>query len=169
MRISDWSSDVCSSDLTHHTMLHEAFKRFLGGFRHDAHPMSMLVGMLGSMASFYHNDTDYDDPEQRRLAAIRLIAKLPTIAAACHRHSVGWPLRYPRNHLEYVDRFLHMMFEVPSGPLEMHPVAARQPDLLFNLHPYHHPNACSSTVLPVFHTAHKPSPLMLPRMVRPSD
>src|SRR3546814_8892391 len=101
MRISDWSSDVCSSDLTHHTMLHEAFKRFLGGFRHDAHPMSMLVGMLGSMASFYHNDTDYDDPEQRRLAAIRLIATLPTIAAACHRHSVGWPLRYPRNNLGY--------------------------------------------------------------------
>src|SRR3546814_8966879 len=109
-------------------MLHEPFKRFLGGFRHDAHPMSMLVGMLGSMASFYHNDTDYDDPEQRRLAAIRLIAKLPTIAAACHRHSVGWPLRYPRNNLEYVDRFLHIMFEVPSGPLEINPIAAKALD-----------------------------------------
>src|SRR3546814_3429128 len=71
-------------DVTHHTMLHEAFKRFLGGFRHDAHPMSMLVGMLGSMASFYHNDTDYDDPEQRRLAAIRLIAKLPTKIGRAH-------------------------------------------------------------------------------------
>src|SRR3546814_10338809 len=100
-------------------MLHEAFKRFLGGFRHDAHPMSMLVGMLGSMASFYHNDTDYDDPEQRRLAAIRQIAMLPTIAAACHCHSVGWPLRYPRKTHVYVDGFLHMMFEVPIRPLEI--------------------------------------------------
>src|SRR3546814_2289943 len=93
------------------------------------------------MASFYHNDTDYDDPEQRRLAAIRLIAKLPTIAAACHRHSVGWPLRYPRNNLEYVDRFLHMMFEVPSGPLEINPVAAKALDLLFILHADHEQNA----------------------------
>src|SRR5690606_1608329 len=121
-------------DVTHHTMLHEAFKGFLGGFRHDAHPMSMLVGMLGSMASFYHNDLDYDDPEQRHLAAVRLIAKLPTIAAACHRHSVGWPLRYPRNHLDYVDRFLHMMFEVPSGPREMTPVAATALGLLLIVH-----------------------------------
>ena len=76
-------------DVTHHTMMHEAFKSFIGGFRHDAHPMAMLVGMLGSMASFYHNDLDLEDPEQRRLAAVRLIAKVPTIAAACYRHSIG--------------------------------------------------------------------------------
>ncbi|GAB3316043.1 citrate synthase [Luteimonas notoginsengisoli] len=143
-------------DVTHHTMLHEAFKGFLGGFRHDAHPMSMLVGMLGSMASFYHNDLDYDDPQQRRLAAIRLIAKLPTIAAACHRHSVGWPLRYPRNNLEYVDRFLHMMFEVPSGPLEMNPVAAKALDLLFILHADHEQNASTSTVRLVGSTGANP-------------
>src|SRR3546814_6446553 len=118
--------------------------------------MSMLVGMLGSMAIFYHNYTDYDDPEQRRLAAIRLIAKLPTIAAACHRHSVGWPLRYPRNNLEYVDRFLHMMFEVPSGPLEMSPVAAKALDLLFILHADHEQNASTSTVRLVGSTGANP-------------
>ena len=104
-------------EVTHHTMMHEAFRNFLYGFRHDAHPMAMMTGMLGSLAAFYHSDLDLDDPEQRRLAAIRLLAKVPTIAAACYRYSIGWPIRYPKNNLEYVDRFLHMMFEVPSEPL----------------------------------------------------
>jgi citrate synthase len=144
------------NEVTHHTMMHEAFKGFLDGFRHDAHPMAMLVGMLGSMASFYHNDLDYEDPEQRRLAAIRLIAKVPTIAAACHRHSIGWPLRYPRNNLEYVDRFLHMMFEVPSEPLVLKPVAARALDLLFILHADHEQNASTSTVRLVGSTGANP-------------
>jgi citrate synthase len=143
-------------EVTHHTMMHEAFKSFLGGFRHDAHPMAMLVGMLGSMASFYHNTLDLDDPEQRRLAAVRLIAKVPTIAAACYRHSIGWPLRYPRNNLEYVDRFLHMMFEVPSEPLVLKPVAARALDLLFILHADHEQNASTSTVRLVGSTGANP-------------
>ena len=142
--------------VTHHTMMHEAFKSFIGGFRHDAHPMAMLVGMLGSMASFYHNTLDLDDPEQRRMAAIRLIAKVPTIAAACYRHSIGWPLRYPRNNLEYVERFLHMMFEVPAGPLELKPVAARALDLLFILHADHEQNASTSTVRLVGSTGANP-------------
>jgi citrate synthase len=144
------------NEVTHHTMMHEAFKGFLDGFRHDAHPMAMLVGMLGSMASFYHNDLDYEDPEQRRLAAIRLIAKVPTIAAACHRHSIGWPLRYPRNNLEDVDRFQHMMFEVPSEPLVLKPVAARALDLLFILHADHEQNASTSTVRLVGSTGANP-------------
>ncbi|MEN1956883.1 citrate synthase [Luteimonas changyuni] len=143
-------------DVTHHTMMHEAFKSFIGGFRHDAHPMAMLVGMLGSMASFYHNDLDYDDPQQRRLAGIRLIAKLPTIAAACHRYSMGWPLSYPRNDLGYVERFLHMMFELPSGPLELPPVAAKALDLLFILHADHEQNASTSTVRLVGSTGANP-------------
>src|SRR5690606_23594409 len=142
--------------VTHHTMMHEAFKSFIGGFRHDAHPMSMLVGMLGSMASFYHNTLDLDDPEQRRMAAIRLIAKVPTIAAACYRHSIGWPLRYPRNSLAYVERFLHMMFEGPAGPLELKPVAARGLDLLFILHADHEQNASTSTVRLVGSTGANP-------------
>ncbi len=143
-------------DVTHHTMMHEAFKSFIGGFRHDAHPMAMLVGMLGSMASFYHNDLDYDDPAQRRLAGIRLIAKLPTIAAACYRYSMGWPLNYPRNDLGYVERFLHMMFELPSGPLELPPVAAKALDLLFILHADHEQNASTSTVRLVGSTGANP-------------
>ncbi|MET0815125.1 MAG: citrate/2-methylcitrate synthase, partial [Pseudoxanthomonas sp.] len=133
-------------EVAHHTMMHEAFKNFLGGFRHDAHPMAMMVGMVGSMAAFYHNTLDLEDPEQRRLAAIRLIAKVPTIAAACYRYSIGWPVRFPRNNHAYVDRFLHMMFEVPSEPLELNPVAAKALDLLFILHADHEQNASTSTV-----------------------
>ena len=128
-------------EVTHHTMMHEAFRTFLFGFRHDAHPMSILVGMLGSMASFYHNTLDLEDAEQRRMAAIRLIAKVPTIAAACYRYSIGWPIRYPKNNLEYVTRFLHMMKEVPSEPLELSPMAAKAMDLLFILHADHEQNA----------------------------
>ena len=148
--------DAFEHEVTHHTMMHEAFRTFLYGFRHDAHPMAMLVGMLGSMASFYHNDLDLEDPEQRRLAAIRLIAKVPTIAAACYRYSIGWPVRYPRNNLEYVERFLHMMFEVPSEPLTLKPVAAKALDLLFILHADHEQNASTSTVRLVGSTGANP-------------
>ena len=148
--------DAFEHEVTHHTMMHEAFRTFLYGFRHDAHPMAMLVGMLGSMASFYHNDLDLEDPEQRRLAAIRLIAKVPTIAAACHRYSIGWPIRYPRNNLEYTTRFLHMMKEVPSEPLDLNPVAAKAMDLLFILHADHEQNASTSTVRLVGSTGANP-------------
>ena len=143
-------------EVTHHTMMHEAFRTFLYGFRHDAHPMAMLCGMLGSLAAFYHGDLDLDNPEERRLAAIRLLAKVPTIAAACYRYSIGWPIRYPRNNLEYVDRFLHMMFEVPSEPLAMKPVAAKALDLLFILHADHEQNASTSTVRLVGSTGANP-------------
>ena len=143
-------------EVTHHTMMHEAFKGFLSGFRHDAHPMAMLCGMIGSLAAFYHDGLDLEDPTQRRLAAIRLLAKAPTIAAACYRHSIGWPIRYPRNNLEYVDRFLHMMFEVPSEPLALKPVAARALDLLFILHADHEQNASTSTVRLVGSTGANP-------------
>ena len=137
-------------------MLNERFKQFVEGFHHDAHPMAMLMGMLGSMASFYHNNLDYEDPEQRRLAAIRLIAKVPTVAAACYRHRIGWPSAYPRNNLEYVTRFLHNMFEVPSEPLELNPVAAKALDLLFILHADHEQNASTSTVRLVGSTGANP-------------
>ena len=143
-------------EVAHHTMMHEAFKNFLGGFRHDAHPMAMMVGMVGSMAAFYHKTLDLEDPEQRRLAAIRLIAKVPTIAAACYRYSIGWPIRYPRNNLEYTTRFLHMMKEVPSEPLELNPIAAKAMDLLFILHADHEQNASTSTVRLVGSTGANP-------------
>ncbi len=148
--------DVFSHEVTHHTMMHEAFKGFLSGFRHDAHPMAMMTGMIGSLAAFYHDTLDMEDPEQRRLAAIRLIAKVPTIAAACYRYSIGWPIRYPRNNLEYCNRFLHMMFEVPSEPLELPPVAAKALDLLFILHADHEQNASTSTVRLVGSTGANP-------------
>jgi citrate synthase len=108
--------------------------------------MPILVGMLGSMASFDNNELDLEDTAQRRLAAIRLIAKVPTIAAACHRYSIGWPIRYPKNSLDYTTRFLHMMKEVPAEPLELNPVAAKALDLLFILHADHEQNASTSTV-----------------------
>ena len=143
-------------EVTHHTMMHESLKNFLHGFHHDAHPMAMLCALIGSLAAFYHDTLDLNDPEQRRLAAIRLIAKMPTIAAAAYRYSIGWPVRYPRNNLEYVTRFLHMMFEVPSEPLDLNPVAAKALDLLFILHADHEQNASTSTVRLVGSTGANP-------------
>ena len=143
-------------EVTHHTMMHESLKNFLQGFNYDAHPMAMLAGSVASLSAFYHDTLDQNDPEQRRLAAIRLLAKMPTLAAAAYRYSIGWPIRYPRNNLEYVDRFLHMMFEVPSEPLEMNPVVAKALDLLFILHADHEQNASTSTVRLVGSTGANP-------------
>jgi citrate synthase len=143
-------------EITHHTMMHEALKNFLHGFHYDAHPMAMLCGSIASLSAFYHDTLDMDDPEQRRLAAIRLIAKMPTIAAAAYRYSIGWPIRYPRNNLDYVTRFLHMMFEVPSEPLQLSPIVAKALDLLFILHADHEQNASTSTVRLVGSTGANP-------------
>ncbi len=143
-------------EVTHHTMMHEAQKNFLSGFHYDAHPMAVLSASIASLSAFYHDTLDINDPEQRRLAAIRLIAKMPTIAAAAYRSSIGWPIRYPRNNLEYVNRFLHMMFEVPSEPLELNPVVAKALDLLFILHADHEQNASTSTVRLVGSTGANP-------------
>ena len=143
-------------EVTHHTMMHESLKNFLNGFHYDAHPMAMLAGTVASLSAFYHEKLDLEDPEQRRQAAIRLLAKMPTLAAAAYRYSIGWPIRYPRNNLEYVDRFLHMMFEVPSEPLRMSPVVAKALDLLFILHADHEQNASTSTVRLVGSTGANP-------------
>ncbi len=148
--------DTFEHEVTHHTMMHESLKNFLHGFHYDAHPMAMLAGTVASLSAFYHDTLDLTDPEQRRLAAIRLLAKMPTLAAAAYRYSIGWPIRYPRNNLEYVDRFLHMMFEVPSEPLETNPVVAKALDLLFILHADHEQNASTSTVRLVGSTGANP-------------
>ncbi len=145
-----------SHEVAHHTMMHESLKNFLHGFHYDAHPMAMLCGSVASLSAFYHDTLDMNDPEQRRLAAIRLIAKIPTIAAAAYRYSIGWPIRYPRNNLDYVNRFLHMMFEVSSEPLELKPVVAKALDLLFILHADHEQNASTSTVRLVGSTGANP-------------
>ncbi|HEU0277305.1 MAG TPA: citrate synthase [Rhodanobacteraceae bacterium] len=147
---------VFEDKITHHTMMHETLKDFLHGFHYDAHPMAVLCASIASMSAFYHDTNDNSDPAQRKLAAIRLIAKMPTIAAAAYRSSIGWPIRYPRNNLEYVDRFLHMMFEVPSEPLELNPVVAKALDLLFILHADHEQNASTSTVRLVGSTGANP-------------
>ena len=143
-------------EVTHHTMVHDSLRTFMRGFHYDAHPMAMLCGVIGSLAGFYHDKLDMDDPEHRRLAAVRLLAKMPTIAAAAYRYSIGWPIRFPRNHLEYCERFLHMMFEVPSEPLNLKPVAAKALDLLFILHADHEQNASTSTVRMVGSTGANP-------------
>ena len=148
--------DGFSHEVAHHTMMHESLKNFLNGFHYDAHPMAMLCGSVASLSAFYHDTLDMEDPEQRRLAAIRLIAKIPTIAAAAYRYSIGWPFRYPRNNLDYVNRFLHMMFEVSSEPLEMNPIVAKALDLLFILHADHEQNASTSTVRLVGSTGANP-------------
>ncbi|TAN08458.1 MAG: citrate synthase [Rhodanobacteraceae bacterium] len=132
--------------VTHHTMMHESLKHFLRGFHYDAHPMAMLAATVASLSAFYHDAENPEDPAQRKLAAIRLIAKMPTLAAAIYRYSIGWPVRYPRNNLEYVDRFVHMLFEVPSEPLAINPVVTKALDLLFILHADHEQNASASTV-----------------------
>lgn len=148
--------DSFSNEITHHTMMHESQKEFFKGFHHDAHPMAMLAASVASMSAFYHDKINVEDPADRRLAAIRLIAKMPTLAAGCFRYSIDWPFRYPRNNLEYVDRFLHMMFEVPSEPLQLSPVAAKALDLLFILHADHEQNASTSTVRLVGSTGANP-------------
>ena len=144
------------NEIRYHTMVHEKLKTLMKGFQYDAHPMAMLVGVVGSLAAFYHDWMDMSDPEHRRLAAIRLIAKIPTIAASVYKNSVGQPFIYPRNDLGFTERLLHMMYAVPSEPYEPNPVAAKALDLLFMLHADHEQNASTSTVRLVGSTGANP-------------
>ena len=143
-------------ELTMHTMVHEQLYTFISGFHYDAHPMAMMAGVVGSLAAFYHDKLDINDPEHRMLAAKRMIAKMPTIAAACYRHHMGWPMVYPQNSLRFTERFLHMMFSVPTAEYEVSEVAARALDLLFILHADHEQNASTSTVRLVGSTGANP-------------
>lgn len=142
--------------IRYHTMVHEKMHSLLTGFQHDAHPMAMLCGIVGSLAAFYHDWIDMSDPEHRKLAAIRLIAKVPTIAAAVYKNSVGQPIVYPRNDLGFAERLLHMMYSMPSEPYEPSPIAAKALDLLFILHADHEQNASTSTVRLVGSTGANP-------------
>ena len=129
-----------------HTMLHEQLRRFYDGFRRDAHPMAVLCGVVGALSAFYHDSMDINDPEQRRISAFRLIAKLPTIAAWAYKYTIGQPFIYPRNDLGYGANFLHMMNAVPAEPYEVSPTLARAMDRIFILHADHEQNASTSTV-----------------------
>jgi len=144
------------SDITYHTMVHERLNQFISGFHYDAHPMAMMAGVVGSLAAFYHDRMDMKNPEHRMLAAKRMIAKMPTIAAACYRHHRGWPVAYPRNNLRFCERFLHMMFSVPAEEYKVSEVSARVLDLLFILHADHEQNASTSTVRLVGSTGANP-------------
>ncbi|HHQ15122.1 MAG TPA: citrate (Si)-synthase, partial [Chromatiales bacterium] len=106
-----------------HTMINETMLRLFNGFHHDAHPMAMVAGVVGSMSAFYHDTTDIDNPRHRDIFAHRIIAKIPTIAAAAYKHSMGQPFMYPRNDLDYASNLLHMLFAVPAEPYEINPIA----------------------------------------------
>ncbi|MDX1509223.1 MAG: citrate synthase [Woeseiaceae bacterium] len=129
-----------------HTMLNEGMLTFFKGFRYDAHPMAMLSAVVGSMSAYYHNEMDASNPEHRDIFAHRILAKLPTIAAAAYKLNIGQPFQYPQNHLNYCENLLHMFFSVPAEPYEIDPVAAEALDLLFILHADHEQNCSTSTV-----------------------
>ena len=133
-------------EITYHTMVHEQLNHFFNGFRRDAHPMAIMVGVVGALAAFYHDSTDITDPRQRMIASYRLIAKMPTLAAMAYKYSSGQPFIYPRNDLSYAGNFLHMTFGVPCETYVVSPVLERAMDLIFTLHADHEQNASTSTV-----------------------
>ncbi|WP_458526496.1 citrate synthase [Onishia taeanensis] len=129
-----------------HTMVHEQLANFYKGFRRDAHPMSIMCGVVGGLAAFYHDHMDITREEDRRISAIRLIAKMPTLAAMCYKYNIGQPFMYPRNDLSYSENFLYMMFGNPCETYEINPVFAKAMDRIFMLHADHEQNASTSTV-----------------------
>jgi citrate synthase len=129
-----------------HTMINESLLRFFNGFHHNAHPMAMVSAVIASMSAFYHDTMDIYNPRHREIFAHRIIAKIPTIAAAAHKHSLGQPFVYPQNNLDYCSNLLHMLFAVPCEPYVVDPIAAEALDLLFVLHADHEQNASTSTV-----------------------
>lgn len=134
-------------DITYHTMVHEQLVRFFTGFRRDAHPMAIMCGVVGAMSAFYHDSTDINDPDQRRVASNRLIAKIPTIAAMTYKYSIGQPFVYPRNDLNYAENFLYMTFGVPKcEDYKVSKTLANAMDKIFILHADHEQNASTSTV-----------------------
>ena len=132
--------------VTRHTMVHEQMSRFFQGFRRDAHPMAVMCGSVGALAAFYHDSTDISDPIQRMIASIRMIAKMPTLAAMAYKYNIGQPFVYPKNDLDYASNFLRMCYAVPTEEYKPNPVLARAMDRIFILHADHEQNASTSTV-----------------------
>ena len=129
-----------------HTMVNEQMQFFLRGFRRDAHPMAIMTGLVGALSAFYHDSTDINNPQHREIAAIRLIAKMPTLVAMAYKYTMGQPYIYPRNNLSYAGNFLHMMFATPCEEYVVSPVLERAVDRIFTLHADHEQNASTSTV-----------------------
>ena len=140
-QINDFENRV-----TMHTMVHEQMHNLFRGFRRDAHPMAIMVGVVGAMSAFYHDSTDINDQMQREISSIRMIAKVPTIAAMAYKYSIGQPYVYPRNDLDYATNFLRMCFSVPAQEYEPNPILSRAMDRIFTLHADHEQNASTSTV-----------------------
>lgn len=134
------------SRVTYHTMIHEQMSRFFTGFRRDAHPMAIMCGVVGALSAFYHDSTDISDPHQRMVASLRMIAKMPTIAAMAFKYHIGQPFVYPSNDLDYASNFLRMCFAVPCEDYKANPVLSRAMDRIFILHADHEQNASTSTV-----------------------
>jgi citrate synthase len=132
--------------VTNHTMVHEQMARFFQGFRRDAHPMAVMVASVGALAAFYHDSTDINDPSQRMIASMRMIAKVPTLAAMAYKYTIGQPFVYPKNSLDYASNFLRMCFAVPCEEYVVNPVLAKALDRIFILHADHEQNASTSTV-----------------------
>ena len=133
-------------NVSHHTMVHEQMQFFLRGFRRDAHPMAIMTGLVGAMSAFYHDTLDINNPEHRHIAAIRLIAKMPTLVAMTHKYSAGQPMIYPQNDLSYSANFMRMMFATPCEEYKVNDVLVRALDRIFILHADHEQNASTSTV-----------------------
>ncbi len=138
--------DTFEKGVMRHTMVHEQLRTFYNGFRRDAHPMAVMCAVVGAMAAFYHDNLDINDPRQREIAAFRLVAKVPTIAAWAYKYSIGQPFMYPRNDLKYAENFLYMMNAVPAEPWESNPILSRAMDRILVLHADHEQNASTSTV-----------------------
>ncbi len=134
------------SRVIHHTMVHEQMARFFQGFRRDAHPMAVMVASVGALAAFYHDSTDINDPQQRMIASMRMIAKIPTLAAMAFKYTIGQPFVYPKNSLTFAENFLNMCFAVPCEEYKINPVLADALDKIFILHADHEQNASTSTV-----------------------
>jgi len=132
--------------ITYHSMVHEQIRSFFNGFRRDAHPMAIMVGVVGALSAFYHDTLDITNPEHRTISALRLIAKMPTIAAMCYKYSIGQPFMPPKNSLSYAENFLYMMFGTPCEEYVPNPILARALDRIFILHADHEQNASTSTV-----------------------
>src|SRR5476649_696585 len=132
--------------VTRHTMVHEQMARFFQGFRRDAHPMAVMVASVGALAAFYHDSTDINDPQQRMIASMRMIAKIPTLAAMAFKYTIGQPFIYPKNSLSFAENFLNMCFAVPCEEYKINPVLADALDKIFILHADHEQNASTSTV-----------------------
>ena len=133
-------------NIVFHTMVHEQLRNFYSGFRRDAHPMAVMVGVVGALSAFYHDSLDIRDPRQRMIAYHRLIAKMPTIAAMAYKYSVGQPFMYPQNDLGYAENLLYMMFATPTAPYKINPIVAKALDKILILHADHEQNASTSTV-----------------------